>query len=290
MNMLGIHIPSADQTPGMLHVTATLPEVGTTLGLLVAEVPERLPEFLREAESLDQSYKRWEYVRGVHGIPGAGTEIVGLLPEGTAYTGFEGYWAGSGMTEEEVVAAEADQGLSIIRHIADLTGISHALAAGLDIFRHPRVQALVATAFGRDHSLENLQQLEPVFGELLARLRAMAETCPEPERSAGFQVRVAEATQAIRPSVYSDPVQGRLLQDLATEGKDIASDSIVEQYNIPRAPLTNHHVNAVRLGARELYAYRLLGEIGRLGHPVIRALLHILDWSSTPSNRAGFAV
>ena len=161
---------------GHLHVSAVLPEVGISLGLLVADVPERMWEFLREAGRLDHPYKRWEYVRRVHGGGGAGGEMVGLLPEEMRYTGFEGYWAGSGRSEEEIVTAEAQQGLLVIRHLADLTGTTHALASDLDIFQHPRFRSLVATALGRDLSLANLNQVEPVFGELLARLRAAAET------------------------------------------------------------------------------------------------------------------
>jgi hypothetical protein len=268
----------------MLHVKATLPQLGTALGLLVAEVPERLPEFLREAERLDQSYKRWEYVRGVHGVPGAGAEIVGLLPAGMSYTGFEGYWAGAGRTEEEIVAAEADQGLAVIRHIADLAGTAHALAAGLDIFLHPQVRALAATALGKDFSLEHLERLEPVFGALLARLRAIEETCPAPERAAGFQTHITEATQAVSPSIYRDPAQERLLADLAADGMNVLSDTIEEQYDIPRAPLTNRHINAARLNEREQQGYGLLSEIGRLGHPIVRALLHIQDWRPSLSD------
>jgi hypothetical protein len=284
MDGLGYQTQSSDQgAPGMLHVTATLPQVGTTLGLLVAEVPERLQEFLREAALFDQPFKRWEYVRGVHSIPGAGADIVGLLPQGLSYTGFEGYWAGSAMSEEEIVAAEAEQGMQVIHHIAEVTGTTHALAAGLDIFQHPHVRALAATALGHDYCLANLEQLEPVFGELLARLRALAESCPEPDRNAGFQARVAEATQAIGPTLYSDPTQHRLLADLEREGQNILSDGITEHYDIPRAPHMSHHINSVRLGERARYSYRLLSEIGRMGHPVVRALLHIQAW--TPSRR-----
>jgi hypothetical protein len=268
----------------MLHVTAMLPQVGTALELLVAEVPERLQEFLREAERLDQPYKRWEYVRGVHGTPGAGAQIVGLLPPGLSYTGFEGYWAGSGKSEEEIVAAEAAQGMLVIHHIAELTGTAHSLAAGLDIFQHPRVRAITATALAKDNNLANIEQLEPVFGELLARLRATAETCLAPERYASFQTGAEQATQAIGPSIYSDPVQHRLLADLASEGKNVASEGIAEQYDLPRAPLTNQHVNTIHLGEHELYGYRLLSEIGRLGHPVIRALLHIQAWMPGPAS------
>lgn len=40
---------------GTIHVTATLPHVGTLLGLLVADDPTRFAVFLREAERVDQA-------------------------------------------------------------------------------------------------------------------------------------------------------------------------------------------------------------------------------------------
>src|SRR6516164_9672323 len=94
-------------TGGMIHVTATLPHVGAILGVLVADDPTRFATFLEEAERLDQAYKRWEYVRGVQGEPGAGVNLVGSLPPDLHYTGFEGYWAGSGKPAEAIVTEEA---------------------------------------------------------------------------------------------------------------------------------------------------------------------------------------
>jgi hypothetical protein len=82
--------PARTEVAGRVVVRDTLPKIGTSLGLLVAEVPARMQAFVREAARLDQPFKRWEYVRGVHGKPGASAVLVGRLPEGMSYTGFEG--------------------------------------------------------------------------------------------------------------------------------------------------------------------------------------------------------
>jgi hypothetical protein len=182
------------------------------------------------------------------------------------------------MSAEEIVAAEAQQGVLVLHDIAELTGTAHALAAGLDIQQHPRVHALVATTLGQDLTLVTLNQLEPVFGELLARLHATAETSPHPDQHDAFQIRVATATQTLAPSVYSDPVQHRLLIDLAEAEQNIVSDSIADMYEIPPAPAVPPQSNAVHLSERERFGYRLVSEIGRLGHPAIRALLYIQEW------------
>lgn len=262
----------------LIHVSATLPDLGAELGLLVAEDPPRFEAFLREAERLDAAYKRWEYVRGAQGAPGAGANIVGQLPPDLPYTGFEGYWAGSSQSEEAIVADEAAVGVDVLRALARLTGTEHAWNAGLDIFQVPRARALLRTALGQSYALGPLQELEPVFGETLARLRAMAETSAQPLAYDAFQAHVEAAVQTLAPSVYVDPVQHLLLLDLARDGKNMESRDIEEHYDLPRVPITNHHTNTVSLRGREREGYHIMSEIGRLGHPLVRALLHISGW------------
>jgi hypothetical protein len=57
------------------------------------------------------------------------------------------------------------------------------------------------------------------------------------------------------------------------EGRDIE-----EHYELPRPRVTNQHVNTLELHGRDLDSYRLLTAIGGLGHPLVRALLHVSDW------------
>jgi hypothetical protein len=273
----------------MRHVTATLHGAGAILGMLVAEEPARFEEFLREAAWLDRAYKRWEYVRGVHGEPGAGANLVGMLPPDLRYTGFEGYWAGSRKSAEAIVAEEAHLGLQVVWAIAHATGTAHALAAGLDIFANPRVQALYATAIGEHYTIDHIQQLEPVFGELLANLRAAAETAADPHTQDQFQATVEAAVESVGPSVYIDPAQDALLADLAHAGKSIAGPDIEERYDIPIAQVMNRYPNAITMDSQEQTGYRIASEIGRLGHPVIRALLHISSWHAAPQAPASAA-
>ena len=117
----------------------------------------------------------------------------------------------------------------------------HALAAGLDVFQLPHAQSLRATILGKNYSLADLQLLEPVFGELLARLRAVSETWPNPQRLDSFQAGIESATQSVGPSIYSDPVQGRLLSDSATEGKEVVGDDLVEEYRHPARTARGPH-------------------------------------------------
>ncbi len=264
------------QAPGgMVHVTATLPHVGAILGMLVADDPARFGVFLREAERVDRAYKRWEYVRGVKGNPGAGANLVGMLPPDLRYTGFEGYWAGSGKSAEAIVAEEARLGVTLMGAIARASGTEHALAAGLDILQNPRARSLYDTATGRRYEFDEMQRLEPAFGELLARLRAVEERCAAPQQAAAFQAAVDGAVQPLGTSVYIDPVQRQLLSDLARQGKNVEGADIEERYDIPHAPVTNQRPNAVSLRGAERQGYHLMSEIGRLGHPIVRALLHI---------------
>ena len=264
---------------GMIHVTATLPHVGAILGMLIADDPTRFAAFLREAERLDQAYKRWEYVRGVKGEPGAGANLVGRLPPDLHYTGFEGYWAGSGKSPEAIVAEEAGLGVTLMHAIAGATRTEYALAAGLDILQNPRARSLYDTATGRRYDFDEMQRLEPAFGELLAQLRAIEEQCPAPQQAAAFQAAVEGAVQPVGASVYIDPVQHQLLSDLAREGKNVEGADIEERYDIPRAHVATQRPNTVSLRGAEQGGYHLMSEIGRLGHPIVRALLHIAaDW------------
>jgi hypothetical protein len=274
------------ENAGVRHVSATLHGVGTILALLVDEEPARFEEFLREAARLDQAYKRWEYVRGVHGAPGVGANLVGTLPPDLRYTGFEGYWAGSGESAEAIVADEARRGVQVLQAIAQMTGTAHALAAGLDIFENPRVRALYQTAIGEHYTLDHLQRLEPVFGEVLAGLRSTGETAADPHGYDAFQAAVAAAVESVGASVYVDPAQGAVLADLVRAGQSVAGSDIEERYDVPIAQVTNHHLNAITLRGQEQAGYRLASEIGRLGHPVIRALLHISTWHAEPKPQA----
>jgi hypothetical protein len=272
----------------MIHVAATIPHVGAMLGMLVADDPTRFAAFLKEAERVDQAYKRWEYVRGVQGAPGAGANLVGRLPPDLRYTGFEGYWAGSGKSADTIVAEEARLGVTLMHAVAHASGTEHALAAGLDILQNPRARSLYDTAMGRRYDFDAMQRLEPAFGELLAQLRAIEECCPAPQQAAAFQAAVDGAVQPLGASVYIDPVQNRLLSDLAREGKNVEGVDIEERYDIPRAHVTNQRPNAVSLQGAEQQGYHLLSEIGRLGHPIVRALLHIAaDWQLDEPERVG---
>jgi hypothetical protein len=262
----------------LIHVTVIHRGLGAELSVLLAEDPARFPEFLREAERLDKSYKRWEYVRGARGIPGAGANIVGRLPPDLPYTGFEGYWAGWGEPEEAVVADEAAIGVMLLHALARLAGVEHAWNAGLDISQNPLARALLETALGQNQALGALQQLEPIFGEVLARLRARAETSPYPEVYDAFQTDIETAVETLRPSTYSDQSQQALLWELARASKNVESRDIEEGYDLPRAPVTKRHTNMATMSERERDGYHIMSEIGRLGDPLVRALLHISDW------------
>jgi hypothetical protein len=267
-----------DGSAGMIHVTATLRGLGAELGMLVAEDPARLQEFLQETQLHDQAYKRWQYVRGVRQVPGAGANVVGRLPPDLPYTGFEGYWAGSGQSEEDTIADEVAMGDDLVLALARLAGVEHAWRAGLDIAQNPHAERLLQAALGQHYRLGPLQQLEPIFGELLARLRAQAETGSSFEAYSGFQADVDAAVRMLTPSVYSDPSRHFSLSDLARSGRNVEGRDIEEQYDLPRVRVTNQHITTINLHGRERDSYWLMSEIGRLGHPLVRALLHISDW------------
>jgi hypothetical protein len=262
----------------MLQVTATLKGVGASLGVLVAEDARRLQEFLQEAELHDHAYKRWQYVRGVRDVPGAGANVVGRFASDLPYTGFEGYWAGSGQSEEDIVAGEAALGNELLRDLARLAGAEHAWRAGLDLLQNPQASKLLQTALGHQYLLGPLQQLEPVFGELLARLRAQAEAGQASRAYSAFQADVDAAVRLLPPSRYTDPSQHVALADLARSGRNVEGRDIEEHYELPRPQVTNQHVNTQKLYGREFESYRILSGIGNLGHPLVRALLHVSDW------------
>jgi hypothetical protein len=266
---------AGDTPSGIIHVTATLHGLGGELGLLIAEDPSRFADFLEEAELLDEAYKRWEYVRGANGIPGAGANVVGQLPPDMPYTGFEGYWAGSAKASEDVAADEAAMGAAVLQNIARLAGVEHAWHAGLDITQNPGARGLLDTALGKNYDLTQLQRLAPLFGELLGRLRSQAETSHDPQAYGAFQTDVEAAVRGLTPSVYRDPAQRATLADLARAGKNVEGRDIEEEYDLPRARVTNQHANGATLHGRERDGYHLMTEIGRLGHPLVRALLHI---------------
>jgi hypothetical protein len=267
---------SVDVSDSVITVSVTWRQLGTLLGLYVAEEPGRLTEFLQEAERLDPAYRRWEYVRGVHGVPGLGARIAGRLPAELHYTGFEGYWAGSGRTEEQVVEAEAELGIEVLAAIAGLSGAGEAYTHGFDIFRYPRTRSLYETATGRNNNLSNVVLLDPILGEALGKLRAVAERSPDPVQYAAFQSAVESAVMTASGSVYIDPGQHALLSDLAKEGRNVVGPDLIQRYQVPRAPLTNMHNTAVPFNARQRQGYQVLSEIGRLGNPTLRAMLHIL--------------
>jgi hypothetical protein len=260
---------------GLLHVVATLPGLGLELNVLLDEEPAEFEEFLREAHRVDRAFKRWEYVRGVKGEAGLGANVVGVLPPSLPYTGFEGYWAGSTQSPEEIVQSEARLGVAILRAIAGAVGAQASFAAGLDVLLNPQVHALYQTAIGKNYHLDSLRTLEPIFGGLLARLRAIAEEAGGSDRYALFHAQVEAAVESVLASVYIDPVQQQTLPELARQGKTIVGNAIEEHYDIPRAPITTHVTNTVNLRGRDRDGYRLMSEIGRLGHPLTRALLHI---------------
>jgi hypothetical protein len=267
--------PEQAASTGLLHVVATLAGLGTELSMLLDEEPARFDEFLREAHRVDRAFKRWEYVRGVKGELGQGSIVVGVLTAGLPYTGFEGYWAGSTVSPEEVVQSEARLGVAVLRSMAGAAGIQGSFAAGLDVMLNPHVYSLYQTAIGKNYHLDTLRTLEPIFGGLLARLRAVADEGEAPDRYAMFHAQAETAVGSVPASVYIDPVQQELLPDLARQGKTIAGPDIEERYDIPRAPTTTHVTNAVELRGRDREGYTLMSEIGRLGHPLTRALLHI---------------
>jgi hypothetical protein len=123
--------------------------------------------------------------------------------------------------------------------------------------------------------------LEPIFGELLARLRAQAEAGRAATGYGVFQADVYAVVRMLATSVYIDPAARVTLPDLARSGRDVAGSDIEEQYDLSRAHVTNQHTNTIRLQKRERESYHLLSEIGRLGHPLVRALLHISDWPTS---------
>ena len=75
-----------------------------------------------------------------------------------------------------------------------------------------------------------------------------------------------------------DPAQQASLTDLASAGKNVAGRDIEEHFDLPRARVINQHVNTTSLRGRERESYRVMSAIGALGHPLVRALLHISDW------------
>jgi hypothetical protein len=265
----------------MIRVHATLAGVGAELGVLVAENWARFAEFLQEAERCDVAFKRWQYVRGVRGTPGVAARIVGQLPTGVPYTGFEGYWAGSGDSPEDIIVDEVAMGEQLFEGIAQLAGVGHAWHAGLNIWQNPNAARLLDTALDGHYLLGAVQQLEPLFGALLARLRATAEKGREPEAYAAFQADVDAAVRLLTPSTYTDPTQHASLAQLVAAGRNVVGKDIGEEYELPRARLVNLSDTAVTLRGREWDGYRLLSEIGRMGHPLVRALLHISDWPSS---------
>lgn len=200
---------------------------------------------------------------------------------GLPYTGFEGYWAGSGTAPEEIIGHEVALGEQLLDGIAQLAGVEHAWHAGLDIRQNPNAVRLLDTALGGHYLLGAAQQLEPLFGELLAKLRATAEKGREPAAYAAFQADVDAAVRLLTPSTYIDPAQHTPLAQLAATGRNVVGADIEEAYELPRAPLVHQHITAVTLRGREQDSYRLLSEIGRLGHPLVRALLHVSDWPSS---------
>ncbi len=215
---------------------------------LLDSVTRRDPDFQRQlmakaTREYSDPHKRWEAVRHDRASLVTGRTIT---EENTGsvlfYTGWEGYFVGSGMSPEDIVNAQASIGTKVSNSMEIMYPVSYST-----------IKHIFDT--GRDYSMEALREIEIYFKSIKARFGAL-NLPPEAEF---FRRQTSEIVKRMPPIEMQK-----------------GQDSVMQLLPLPNGngeravPSTS-----VRLSLRELRGYRFMEKVGIVGQPLIRAMLEV---------------
>lgn len=165
-------------------------------------------------------------------------------------TGFERYFIGSDLSAEDIVRRQVEIGRNMTlgieryaRYVPYVQGDPLRTAA-----------SMLKTARGDAFSLQALPGLNAVYGAEVAKLRARRTASP-------LSPMILEKTD-------------ELVRRLGGVEYDVTGDTLSDMYYLPKVSMNPHRVWQVALTKEEYNAYALVREIGRVGHPLIRQLIH----------------
>lgn len=238
-------------TPRVLHVRKELPRLGAFLRVATRGDPQVEAALWEIGTSAPYqiAFLAWQAVRKGNR---AGIVVGNVMCRGSVlpYTGFEGYFASTDLDPAAVVRAEAQMG----RHI--LAELRRQLATSSSYEHTPQgsFTALRDVLHGQTYTIPALVMLNAHFGALLGKLRA----------------------QETMHAGWYDPFKDETYQSLNSSLTYIGRDkSLSEQYDLALwADRNTLALTPVTLDDDDLAGYDLMAEIGRLGHPLIRAALH----------------
>jgi hypothetical protein len=239
----------ADVPAGMLHVDKDLPRLDAFFHHVVQGDPGLAEEVLRVSRLYEGGFLAWQTIRKGNR---AGLLVGDISCRGQTlpYTGFEGYYADLNLGPADVVKDEARHGCHILEelhHYCVTAGATqHTPGAAL--------AALLATMRGQSYEASALTLLNKHFGALLGRLRAQ------------------ETMQA----GWYDSFKGTTYDSIATALLYTRPQGVLhEHYTVPLwADRASLPPASVVLDEQEMAGYELMAEIGRMGHPLVRSLLH----------------
>jgi hypothetical protein len=236
---------------GVLHVAKDLPYLAAFLQQATQGAPYRQRAVLEASDTYASSFLAWQSMR----LGGRAGLVVGNLwcrGEALPFTGFEGYFADTDLSAGEVAREEAHLGGQVLAELREEMVTAWPGAHRIDTSPAAVVVALRTAA----HDLVLLRRLNAHFGAILGKLRAQ-ETMQH-----GWYDPFKDTTYAYLASTLTYTWRGSTLH---------------EQYDLPLwADRGTLPFTAVTLDDRELQGYTLMAELGRVGHPLIRGVLHSL--------------
>ncbi len=237
--------PDALTTPAensLLKIEKPIPQVSALLRFVTKEDPEAQKFVVEQSKRYESSYLAWELVRKLR----AGT-LVGQVFLGTKtlpYTGFEGYF--SGLTPEEIVAAQTNLGTKI------LEGIRNFLEHEDANYTPWQMNQVLSGQMYAGNTMGILEYFDGIFAATLARARA----------------RAAAGSENFQRETYAQLARGH-----GNISYQIDENGINQTIMLPVTPSLKVNPSRVELKSSQAEGYLALAQIGRAGHPLIRSSL-----------------
>jgi hypothetical protein len=235
---------------GQLRVDKALPRITAFVAGMTRDDREVLDAVFQLGRLDEPAFLAWQTVRKGNRA-GLVVGNIGCRGQVLPYTGFEGYFAHGELGPVEIVRQEALLGCQ------SLEALRHYLAATPPPGEHGPLGALAAlraTLHGESYDRAILRLLNAYFGALLGRLRAQ------------------ETMQAGWYDAFKDTTYASLRSPLTYSREQ---NVVCEHYELPlwadRGTLPSA---SVPLDEAQLEGYLFMAEIGRVGHPLLRGVLH----------------